>query len=58
MSGGIDEDSGRQDIGSPAPTLEKPDPTPVDIRRGQRMVLGATIVAIVFVMIAVLMVAT
>jgi hypothetical protein len=51
-----DDNTGRQDIAAPEPTLEKSDPTPVDIKRGQWMVLGVSLVGVIFVIIAVLVV--
>jgi len=49
---------GRQDIQAPDATVEKSDPTPVDEKRGQRMWLGITFVAVVFIIVAVWVVAT
>jgi len=48
MNQGQDDNSGRQDVSAPEPTLEKSDPTVVDVKRGQRLLLGVVLVGIVF----------
>ena len=59
MTDYLEKDTGRQDIRAPEPTLEKSDPTPVDVKRGQRLWLGITLVSLIFLLIiAVVMVAT
>jgi hypothetical protein len=45
---------GRQDIQAPTPSVEKSDPTPVDQRRGRRLWLGVVLVAIVFIVAAII----
>jgi hypothetical protein len=47
MNQGQDDNSGRQDISSPDATVEKSDPTPVGVKRGQRLLLGIVLVGIV-----------
>lgn len=51
------DETGRQDVASPAATIEKSDPTPVDVTRGKRMVLGVSLVAVVFVAIIIAVIA-
>lgn len=50
------DQTGRQDLASPEPTLEKSDPTPVDVKRGQHLMYGIALVAVVFVILAVVIV--
>ena len=57
MSHGYDDGTGRQDVSSPAATVEKSDPTPVDQRRGQRMYLGISLIALVFVAVIIAVIA-
>lgn len=43
--------TGRQDLIAPPATAEQSDPTPVDVRRGQRLWLGFLALSVVFVAI-------
>jgi hypothetical protein len=52
------KDTGRQDLVAPPPTTEKSDPTPVDIRRGQRVWLGFMLVAVIFVAVIIVVLVT
>jgi hypothetical protein len=56
MSQVYDDKTGRQDVAAPEATVEKSDPTPVDNARGQRMLIGVSLVAIVFLVIVVVVI--
>jgi hypothetical protein len=47
------EPTGRQDFVAPPPTTEKSDPTPVDVRRGERLWIGFMAVGLIFVAVIV-----
>lgn len=49
---------GRQDRNAPEPTVEKSDPTPVDVDRGQRMWLGVALVGVVFLIVIIVVLLT
>jgi hypothetical protein len=54
MSPRYQDDTGRQDVAAPAATVEKSDPTPVDEKRGQRMLLGISLVGVLFLIVIIL----
>lgn len=43
--------TGRQDLISPPATAEQSDPTPVDMRRGERVWLGFALLGVIFLAI-------
>lgn len=47
---------GRQDVNAPEANPEKSDPTPVDEKRGMRMVVGTTLVGVVFLIIIIVVI--
>lgn len=51
------DETGRQDVAAPAATVEKSDPTPVDEERGRRMVLGISLVGVLFLIVIILVLA-
>ncbi len=58
MNQGQDDASGRQDITVPDATVEKSDPTPVDVRRGIRLLGGIVLVGLVFAAVAIYVIVT
>lgn len=50
--------TGRQDLIAPPPTTEQSDPVHIDIRRGERIWLGFTLVGTLFVAVIVYFIIT
>jgi hypothetical protein len=48
---------GRQDIKAPEPTLEESEPIPKQVERGRRLWLWIGVVALIFAVIAVIIIA-
>lgn len=48
MNQGHKDKSGRQDVSAPDATVEKSDPTSVDVKRGIRLMVGITLVGVIF----------
>lgn len=52
-----DVSEGRQDVAAPEPSLEESNPIPVQQAQGQRLWLWIGVVALIFVIIAVVIIA-